>query len=367
MIVAGYVDSPASLEQAHAACLQAPVLGLDTEFERSTTYYPRPALIQLATAQGSWLLDPLAVDDLSPLAELLADASRTTVMHSALEDLEVLEIAIGQRPARLFDTQLAAALAGLRPGLGYHALVQEILGESVLKDQTRSNWLRRPLSEAQLRYARSDVEHLLALHEALTARLERLERLAWFQEESTRLNTRQEDEGGRRDYLRLVGRSSEDARARGRLLALCNWREAEARRRDRPRRHVLDDALLVDLASRRPESKHDLETLESWRNHRGRIGAEALLEAVAKAILADGQPEPPNLAAHRATLNAMREAVAEVARGLELDATVLASRRLLEKALIHVRICDGDGLPEEFRGWRAPLLEKPLMSCLDDG
>ncbi|MDR2012456.1 MAG: ribonuclease D, partial [Rhodanobacter sp.] len=138
-------------------------IGLDTEFMRVDTFLPRLALVQIGIGERIGLVDPLCAIDPAPLAALLGDPAYTTIMHGAGEDLEAL--ATWPCPiARLFDTQIAAAFAGLGQGLGYRKLVNELLGVDIPKTETRSDWLRRPLSAQQLDYAAQDVAHLAPLH-----------------------------------------------------------------------------------------------------------------------------------------------------------------------------------------------------------
>jgi len=366
-----YVDDPASLTAACEACAAAPALGLDTEFERSTTYYPRPALLQLTDGRSTWLVDPLALDDLAPLTSLLGARSPLIVMHSAQEDLEVLTIATGCQPGALFDTQIAAALTGMAPGLGYHTLVKTLLDVDVTKDQTRSDWLQRPLSAAQCRYAVADVAHLLTLRERLEGRLDTLGRLPWLAEEMQRLGRRGDPadpaDPPARIWERLAPRLGDDDTARGRLAVLCAWREAAARTRDRPRRHVIDDDLLLALARSAPDGIQALQALPEWQDRRARRHADpqALVQALREAATAAPVPPPvPDLAPHREALNCAKRAVSEAAKALSIDPGVLAPRRILEKTLVQVRIHGQPRLPEELQGWRARYLEEPLMKCL---
>ncbi len=365
-----YVDDPQALAEACAACAAAPIVGLDTEFERSVTYHPRPALLQLTDGHDTWLVDPLALPDLAPVGALIAAGNPLPVLHSALEDLTVLARATGREPARLFDTQLAAAFAGVGFGLGYHALVKALLGIAVSKGQTRSDWLRRPLSDAQKAYAAADVAHLPALHGLLDERLRALGRCDWLDEETARMRERAAADDGTRDWLQLARRVSGDDAARGRLRELCLWREQEARDRDRPRRHVAGDELLVAVALVPPADRAALESMEAWREGRARAGARALLGAVQAAAQAPPQPLPPeamDLTPHRETLQCLRRVVSETARSLGLEPALLAPRRMLESAVVHTRVHGRDGLPEDFGGWRDPLLRERLMACLHHG
>src|SRR5690606_34536635 len=163
-----------------------PLLGLDTEFMRTDTFLPRLALVQMEVAGTIALVDPLAVDDPHPLADTLADPARTTVMHSASEDLEALAT-WSCHIARLYDTQIAAAFAGLGAGLGYQKLVREVTGIELPKDETRSDWMQRPLTARQLDYAAQDVAHLPRIHAALDARVTERGYAAWLAEDCARL------------------------------------------------------------------------------------------------------------------------------------------------------------------------------------
>src|SRR5690348_6869049 len=193
-------------------------VGLDTEFMRRDTYYPKLALVQAAHHDDRWLLDPLAYDAGADVRALVA--SRCCVMHSAGEDLQALAPLLGDTSLRLFDTQIAAALCGMGPGLSYQKLVAALLGIDIPKDETRSDWLQRPLSASQLDYAAQDVAHLEALHEKLSAELQRRGRDAWHAEDCARLAQRAHRDPAQVDPQPQRGfRSASDwpAEARARL------------------------------------------------------------------------------------------------------------------------------------------------------
>ena len=156
-----YVETRVQLLSAVEACKSAGVIALDTEFARFNTYYPIVGLIQIATRDDCFLIDPVALSDLEPLAPLLQNPGILKVFHACSEDLEVFQHALGVIPAPLFDTQIAAAVLGVGFSMSYQALVEHWLGVSLPKDQTRSDWLARPLTAQQLHYAALDVIHLL--------------------------------------------------------------------------------------------------------------------------------------------------------------------------------------------------------------
>jgi ribonuclease D len=362
------VDNQQGLDSLVEACRYAQTIALDTEFERSTTYFARPALLQFRTGDRIWLLDPIAVGDLDQLGSTLNASSPLKIMHSASEDLAVLELATGHPMQGVFDTQLAAALAGHGFALGYHALANRLLGVTVNKDQTRSNWLQRPLTPAQLAYAAVDVEFLHVMYHRLCEEVEALGRSDWLAEETKTLVTRATTTDIERDFVRLAGRVGDDD-ARGRLRAICQSRETLARQLDRPRKHIADDPLLVEMARECPQNRLQLESLPSWRTHRGRVGVRALLDAVEQSQSAAPCALPAeceDLTAHKATLNKLKQAVANVARSVSLEPTMLAPRRVLEKVIVHRLLLQRAGLPDELNGWRGDLLEGPLLDCLAD-
>jgi ribonuclease D len=207
------------------------------------------------------------------------------------------------------------------------------------------------------------------MHEQLVEEVHTLGRTEWLAEETQSLIARATNTDTERDFIRLAGRVDADDEARGRLRVLCQCRETLARQHDHPRKHIADDPLLVEMARERPQDRSQLQNLPSWRTHRGRVGIRALLEAVERS-----QDAPPcvlpveceDLSGHKATLSKLKQAVAKTARLESLDPTMLASRRILEKVIVHCVLLRRAGLPEELNGWRGVLLEGPLMECLHD-
>lgn len=352
-----WITDPAILHRHLAERPQR--IGLDTEFIRERTYWPQLALVQLAIGEKILLLDPLAPGITDALRPLLLDASITKIMHSAGEDLVAFGHACDAVPTPLFDTQIAAALAGVASGIGYQRLVADVLGVELAKGQTRSDWLKRPLSAAQLEYAADDVRHLLALHDALAPRLDTLGRRAWFEQDCTRMVAAAGN--GPEPWPHLTLRSSQylDDSARLRLLRLLRWREQRARERDRPRSWVLDNELATELARHPPADRAGLQrTLDAHprapRKLAGQIWA-ALQTPLADEHLA---PPPPKEEADRKTVRQLQEAVAAHSASLGLPDGVLASRRRLEQLL------ETGEWPDALSGWRRAELEPVLAPLL---
>ena len=250
------VDTPEGLAAAVEACRAVEYVALDTEFMRVKTFYAQPALFQLCDGSSCFLIDPLAIEDLRPLAELLTDARVTKLMHSCSEDLEVCERRLGVLPEPLIDTQVVAAFCGLGLSIGYQRAIADVLGITLEKSETRTDWLQRPLSPAQLHYAAEDVAHLGALHRALALRVaERPARVTWVAEECAAILARYRARDAATDYRSIGGAWRLDSRGLAVLRALYAWREGRARGRDLPRSWVAPDAALLQLAEAQPASE----------------------------------------------------------------------------------------------------------------
>ena len=257
--MATWITTPAELD---AYFQQRPArIGLDTEFIRERTFWPQLALVQMAVGQDILLIDPLIPGMAEALAPWLADESITKVMHSASEDLVAFKWTCGALPRPLFDTQIGASLAGIGGGMGYQKLVAEITGVALAKGETRSDWMRRPLSESQLQYAADDVEHLFALHDAIDAKLQALGRQQWLHDDGERLLASVANDEDRWPHLAMRSAQFLDAPAQRRLLRLLRWRDVQARSSDRPRSWILDNELAATLARTPPADAAALATL----------------------------------------------------------------------------------------------------------
>jgi ribonuclease D len=352
----------------HADSLPLPtdhaVLGLDTEFMRRDTFYPKLALAQVAHVDACWLIDPLAYDASADLRALVDD--RLCVMHSASEDMEALAPLLQGAPLQLFDTQIAAALCGMGPGLSYQKLVASVLGIDIPKNETRSDWLQRPLTASQLDYAAQDVIHLGALHAQLAAELERRGRTAWHAEDCARLAQRaQRDPGDTDAQPQLAFHATADwpTSARARLRRALLWRDEAARRLDKPRPWLLDDAHALALAQQPPADAQELfERVKGLRALRGPQRNEllAVLQATATPEELDALPPTPPAPKGevKRAVDAMRAAVHATADKLDLPAGLLCPRRLIEEFAVS-RVW-----PDGMDGWRAGVLRQKLTALL---
>jgi ribonuclease D len=334
-------------------------IGLDTEFIRERTWWPHLALAQLAVGDEILLVDTQAAGMPEALRGILLDTGITKVMHSASEDLIALQHACDAVPEPLFDTQVAAAITGIAAGAGYQRLVADIAGVTLHKGETRSDWSRRPLSDAQLAYAADDVRHLFELHDHLQARLEALGRDAWLREDCARMIATARDTGLERwPHLPIRAAQYFDRAAQMRLLRLLRWRDAWARDHDRPRSWVLDNELAAALARNLPADQAALDRmLERHPKAPRKLGGE-LWTALATP-LADEADAPPVRIDERdkRALRRLQDAVAGLSASLGLPDGVLASRRKLEGLL-------DEGDWSAFGTWRRALLEPVLAPLL---
>jgi ribonuclease D len=340
------------------------LLGLDTEFMRRNTYFPKLALVQVAYGDACWLIDPLAFDVGPDLRKLVA--GNLCVMHSAGEDMEALAPLLGDTPLRLFDTQIAAALCGMGPGLSYQKLVADVLGIGIPKDETRSDWLQRPLTASQIDYAAQDVTHLAALHEKLATELERRGREAWHAEDCARLVQRAYRDPAQADPQPQRGfRNAADwpDAVRARLRRVLLWRDDTARKLDKPRPWILDDAHALALAQQPPGDARELfERVKGQRALRGPQRTELLAILHASATPEELATLAPTPAAPKGetkrVVDAMRTVVQSLAAELELPTGLLCPRRLIEEFAV-TRVW-----PDGLQGWRAEVLEAELTPLL---
>ena len=337
-------------------------IGLDTEFVRERTYWPQLALVQVALsgdADDVLLIDPLVPGMTQALAPMLSDPAVLKIMHSASEDLIALRQACGVVPTPLFDTQIAAALAGVGAGVGYQRLVQDSLGVALPKGETRSDWLRRPLSPSQLDYAADDVLYLHALHDRLAGMLEAQGRSAWLVEDCARLVANAErDEPERWPHLGVRTAQFFDGDAQRRLLRLLRWRETHARASDRPRNWILDNELATQLARTPPADRAALQARLDAHPKAPRKLGDAIWKAFTTPLAdEDEAPLARQEERDRPALRRLQDAVAARTAELGLPDGVLASRRWLQGLL------DGDGWRGPLAGWRRAQLE-PLLAPL---
>ena len=345
-----------------------PRLALDTEFIRERTYEPVLELVQVSTADGLIaLLDIPALGDLGALGPLLTDPDILKIFHAGGQDIEILTSLLGEMPSPFFDTQIAAAFAGYGTQVGYGALVQSVLKVRLSKEEGFSDWSRRPLTASMCSYAADDVRYLHTLHERLMTRLQRRGRTEWAQEQTVRVLTNASETTQPEDLWKKVGSKQGLSRRELAILQeLALWRDDEARRRNKPRRTILKDEPLVELAKRKPKTATAVLELRAV-NGVGVRQAEELVLAIQRGmeIPESGWPiveSSPPLDEHGAALLELLSAVVKV-RAMEEDLppSLLAPSDALRQLAIQRT---PEIVASLFTGWRGELLSTALEATL---
>ncbi len=336
------------------------ILGVDTEFMREKTFFAQLCLVQLATPEEIFCVDPLADFEMSSFWKEISN--KTWVVHSARQDIEVVHQSAERMPRTLFDTQIAAGLLGYAPQLGYAGLVNELFGVEIAKLHTRADWTRRPLSEALLQYAAEDVEYLLPAHDVLAELLDRKGRLSWAQQDSALLL---DPALYRVDPLRAIDRvkGARNLRGRSRTAAtkLAGWRESEALRTNRPRQWILRDSTLLELATNLPSSAGDLAGIDQLPPRLVRRAGDDLLALIADSAGDDSdyRPPAPSDEQHKILLKSMKSDVAECADDLGVAPEIVASKKELSAAILF-----GTRDSRVFSGWRKKQVGERLLQLL---
>lgn len=353
-----WIDTDAALAQAMSDV--GDVIGVDTEFQRTDTFFPIAGLFQIASRHTVWLLDPLAIKDFSPFIRVLEDPAITKVMHACLEDLELIWYRLGVRPVNLFDTQLAYAYVSTRYSIGLVGLIEAELGITLEQSHTRSDWLRRPLSPGQLHYAAEDVWYLLPLHDLLLHRLRASDRVDWFVEDMAAHGSYEVE--APEHYYEGVNRAwALDQKALGRLRDLCAWREQAARQVDIPRKRVVADEQLYELARRSTISQADVSEVLTPGSAR-RWGPDLVRVHSASAPAELPLPMPLTQGEGK-RLRRLREVAVEQAGHLQIAQELVARKRDLEALFRHYR--DSNSLSPTFAGWRRAAVGERLLAELE--
>jgi len=258
----------------------AGIVAFDTEFVSESTYLPELGLLQYATPEVAAAVDPLTIDDLAPWWELMADDETTVVVHGGQAEIRFCLEAIDRKPRKLVDVQLAEGIRSRSYPLGYTNLVSRLMGQQLKSTQTRTDWLRRPLSPEQLRYALEDVRHVIPIWECQQKTLKKKDRLWWAEAEFDRFVDDIVAEKEAAPWSRISGLHKLNRRQLAVAFELATWRDEVARDRNRQPRRILRDDLLIDVARRRPKTKKDLFATRDLNRPATKNAAEEILAAV---------------------------------------------------------------------------------------
>ena len=371
------IDTPQQLDDLIARARRAERVALDTEFVWERTYYPILGLVQLGLDRDeTFLIDAVALD-LRSLGDLLADPDVVKILHDAQQDLTILHRAAGsddaKAPRAIFDSRLAAGFVGLGATSSLQALVEATVGVHLPKGESRSDWLRRPLSDAQLEYARDDVRYLPDAYDVLRERIRDRDRAAWLAEEMAQFDDvslyAENDPYERYHGIKGRGKRGFSPRDYAVLREVTAWREEEARHRDKPRRHIVPDEVVVTLAQRKPTDLGALRSVRGLSDNASRSYGPALVEAVQRGLDVPKaeRPAAPERRrtddAEQARLDLALALVKGQALGHDVDPGLIANRADVESL-----VADGaDASPDHhaiLRGWRGALVGTALVDLL---
>ncbi len=361
-----FIDTPAALASLCSQLHASEWIALDTEFIRERTYYPRLCLLQVAAPDLVACIDPLALQSLEPLLEIIYNPRIIKVLHAAYQDLEIFYQLRGEPPRPVFDTQVAAGLLGYRDQIGYANLVQQVLDVALTKAYTRSDWCQRPLEAAQVCYAADDVRYLSLLYPRLLAMLKAKGRLTWLTDDFERLCDPHNYQLDTQDaWQRIGGAQTLAARELNVLRALVMWREREAAARDLPRKWITPDAVLLDLARLKPRAQSALARLRGLQKSQVERYGGAIIDTINQALRETelAWPKPPA----RRLLSSEQEATVDLLMALlrnqaalqNVSPTAIATRSILERLVL------GDTNVPILRGWRAQVAGRLLQRTLN--
>ena len=351
-----------------------PFIAIDTEFVRTNTFYPKIGLLQIADHSKCYLVDPLSIQDWSCFTNLLANPGCTFVIHSCGEDLNLLNTTLGQIPLRIFDTQIAAAFLGLGYSISYQALVAKLFSIDLPKDETRSDWLNRPLSETQLLYAANDACYLLKIQKVLYQQLIAENKLNWLESECAfLLDSSKEAENITNWYSAYASISNAwklDKQGLQYLQALSYWREDTARKRDKPRYWIAKDVDLFSIAQQMADdSECTLNKVNSLE-----LSDERLLgkyaDQIYKVLKYQNQTfdevdtkmlNKPLNAAMRVKLKACQQVVKRQSEKLSMAPELLARKKILHEQLWAYKNTGGLIWVGELSAWRREVLEPEFV------
>jgi len=361
-----YISNTEQLETICRQFQESEYLIIDTEFIRQTTYFPILALLQVSDGKTIAIIDPVTIDDLKPLFKVCFDPDIVKVLHSARQDMEIFYHICGKLPTPIFDTQIAAALLGYGSQIGYANLVKCLLGVELDKSQTRTNWLKRPLSQKQLDYAGNDVLYLEQIYKIQRQELIKKDRLEWLQNDFKFLCEHSTYEVEKMSLWKKVRGNN---RLKGKYLAvlqyLTAWREEVAINENMPRKRIISDDLLLELTALLPQQLSDLKSCQYLSKKQYDNYGQAIIDNIQKTLQLDPQqwPEHPTPYSLTQQQDAMADCLMAInhlsAAQNNISPNCLCNRKELEQLIMGKRKLN------ILSGWRYELAGKDLLSFIN--
>ncbi len=358
-----------TVQQARAAG----AVGIDTEFVWDRTYYPTLGVVQVGMPDGHCeLIDAPAIEDWSPFAELMADANTVKILHDAKQDLIILRRACGADPKNIFDTQLSSGFVGLSATISLRDLLKTLVKVRLAKTETQSDWVARPLTDAQIQYAEDDVRHSVRLMEKIYDRAEELGRRSWVEDEMSFYDDASiyAERDPDAEMPRVRGSGALTQQQRNILRALGSWRELTARRRNLPRNFILSDDAIVSLTKRLPKSAEAIQPMKglterALQRNRGKIwaaierGIEGDLPPLANGRLNGIQPDD----GYEARVDLALAYMKGTCLAANIDPALIGNRAEIAALVLDVDRADSER-HRILRGWRSDFCGETLLSLM---
>ncbi len=360
-----YVDTEEKLQQLCSRLQDATVLALDTEFVREKTYRAKLCLIQVASEDTIACIDPVALKDIQPFLDIIYDQNRLKVLHSARQDYELFYDLMGQLPQPLFDTQLAASLLGFGEQAGYATLVEKMLGVKLAKAHTRTNWCQRPLTPDQIKYASDDVVYLIQIFPLLQQQLQKLGRENWLDSEHAALY--EADlfiTAPQQAWKKVKGIRQLKPRALAAAKNIATWREEVAIEKNKPRRWILPDETLLNIAQALPKNFTELNNISGIHRATNESSRKFILQCVQQALKLSQADLPLTMKKERLSseeeraLNRISSLIKNIAEQHNISSTQIASRKTMEQAV------RGNRDIPLLKGWRYDLAGKKVLKLI---
>jgi ribonuclease D len=361
-----FVDTPQALTELCQELQSADVIAVDTEFIREKTYYAKLCLIQVASDSVIACVDPLALNNLDELLAILYSPDKLKLFHAAWQDLEIFSDQWERIPTPVFDTQIAAALLGFSDQIGYANLAEQLLDVQLDKTASRTDWAQRPLSPQQLAYAADDVNYLLQLYPIILQRLTNLDRNSWLEEDFTALtDPTSYAKSADLAWQRVSGHGRLKPRQLAALQRLAAWREQQARQRNKPRKWILSDDILLLLARHLPSDYASLAKVRGLPERLLNQAGEELIASINDALALEDNALPT--VSQKERLTPEQECLADtlmaylrlLAQENQISPASLSTRKEIEKMVRGKR-----DIPL-LHGWRGHLAGEPLLNLMD--
>ncbi|WP_017445680.1 ribonuclease D [Gayadomonas joobiniege] len=369
-----YIQNNASLARCCAQIKNETLIALDTEFVRERTYYPALGLIQLQAGGQTFLIDPLSITDWQPFKEILLNPAQVKVLHACGEDIEVLSYFFKLTPVNLYDTQVAEAFLGGRASMGLAAILEQYKNISLKKEHARTNWLKRPLSQAQLEYAANDVIYLLDIYQQQQDKLAELNLVDWCEQDIQALIKKRSFQ----IEPSLAWREIKSAwqlspRALAVLKELTTWRLRYARNKNLAVNFVIHEREIVLLAERRPTSIKSMRNIPGMHPAVIKRHGDTLVRLIeaGKQVPAEGCPSKitrvAELRGYKDVFTKIKSTIESIAEENKLNTDLVASKRMINEFIGYqftVNEWSRETQPELLNGWRGRLLAEPLLQCV---